>query len=38
MTGISSKLSDDQIVAVAAYYASLPVAAVAAAKPQGSKP
>ena len=38
MTGISSKLSDDQIAAVAAYYASLPVAAVAAAKPQGSKP
>jgi cytochrome c553 len=38
MTGISSKLSDDQIAAVAAYYASLPVAARAAAKPLGSKP
>jgi cytochrome c553 len=37
MTGISSKLSDDQIAAVAAYYASLPVAAAASA-PQGSKP
>jgi cytochrome c553 len=37
MTGISSKLSDDQIAAVAAYYASLPVAA-AASVPQGSKP
>jgi cytochrome c553 len=33
MAGISSKLSDDQVAAVAAYYASLPVAA----KPQGSK-
>ena len=31
MTGISSKLSDDQIAAVAAYYASLPVAAAASA-------
>jgi cytochrome c553 len=38
MTGISSKLSDDQMAAVAAYYASLPVATVAAATPQGSKP
>jgi cytochrome c553 len=38
MTGIASKLSDDQVAAVAAYYASLPVAAVAAAMPQGSKP
>jgi cytochrome c553 len=38
MTGIASKLSDDQIAAVAAYYASLPVAAVAAATPRGSKP
>jgi cytochrome c553 len=37
MTGISSKLSDDQIAAAAAYYASLPAAAVTAA-PQGSKP
>jgi cytochrome c553 len=37
MTGISSKLSDDQITAVAVYYASLPVA-VAASAPQGSKP
>jgi cytochrome c553 len=34
MTGISSKLSDDQIATVAAYYASLPVAA----KRQGSTP
>src|ERR1700678_2343660 len=34
MTGISSKLSDDQIAAAAAYYASLPAAAVTAA-PQG---
>jgi cytochrome c553 len=38
MTGIASKLNDDQIAAVAAYYASLPVAALAAARPQGSKP
>jgi cytochrome c553 len=38
MTGISSKLSDDQIAAVAAYYASLPVAAAASATPQGPKP
>ena len=38
MTGIASRLSDDQIAAVAAYYASLPVAAVAAAKSLGSKP
>jgi cytochrome c553 len=38
MTGISNKLNDDQIAAVAAYYASLPVAALAAAKPLGSKP
>jgi cytochrome c553 len=38
MTGISSKLNDDQVAAVAAYYASLPVAALAAAKPLGSKP
>jgi cytochrome c553 len=37
MTGISSKLSDDQIAAAAAYYASLPAAAVTAA-PQGSRP
>jgi cytochrome c553 len=37
MTGIASKLSDDQVAAVAAYYASLPVAAAAPA-PQGSKP
>ena len=37
MTGISGKLSDDQIAAAAAYYASLPAAAVTAA-PQGSKP
>jgi cytochrome c553 len=34
MAGISSKLSDDQIAAVAAYYAGLPVAA----KSLGSKP
>jgi cytochrome c553 len=38
MTGIASKLSDDQVAAVAAYYASLPVAAVASAMPLGSKP
>jgi cytochrome c553 len=38
MAGISSKLSDEQIAAVAAYYASLPVTARAAAKPLGSKP
>lgn len=38
MTGIASKLNEDQVAAVAAYYASLPVAAVAAAMPQGSKP
>jgi cytochrome c553 len=38
MTGIASKLTDDQVAAVAAYYASLPVAAVASAKPRGSKP
>ena len=37
MTSISGKLSDDQIAAAAAYYASLPAAAVTAA-PQGSKP
>jgi cytochrome c553 len=37
MTGISGKLSDGQIAAVAAYYATLPVAAAASA-PQGSKP
>jgi cytochrome c553 len=37
MTGISSRLSDGQIAAVAAYYASLPVAAAPSA-PQGSKP
>jgi cytochrome c553 len=36
MTGISSRLSEDQIAAVAAYYASLPVAAAVSA-PQGSK-
>jgi len=38
MTGISSKLNDDQVVAVAAYYASLPVVAAAPTTPQGSKP
>jgi cytochrome c553 len=38
MAGISSKLNDDQVAAVAAYYASLPVTPVAAAKPPGSKP
>jgi len=38
MTGISSKLNDDQVAAVAAYYASLPVAAAAAITPQGLKP
>ena len=38
MTGISSKLNDDQVAAVAAYYASLPVTAAAAAKPRGSTP
>jgi cytochrome c553 len=38
MTGIARKLNDDQVAAVAAYYASLPVAAAAAAMPQGSKP
>ena len=38
MTGISSKLNDDQIAAVAAYYASLPVVPGAAAKPLGSTP
>lgn len=38
MTGISSKLSDDQIAAVAAYYAGLPVPAAASAMPLGSKP
>src|SRR5580692_9783108 len=38
MTGIASKLNDDQVAAVAAYYASLPVAAVASAMPLGSKP
>jgi len=38
MTGIASKLNDDQVAAVAAYYASLPLAAAAAAMPQGSKP
>lgn len=38
MAGISSKLSDDQIAAVAAYYASLPVATSASVTPQGSKP
>ena len=38
MTGTSSKLSDDQIAAVAAYYASLPLAVRAAAKPLGSTP
>lgn len=38
MTGISSKLNDDQVAAVAAYYASLPVTAAASAMPQGSKP
>jgi cytochrome c553 len=38
MTGIASRLSDDQLVAVAAYYASLPVVAAAPTTPQGSKP
>jgi cytochrome c553 len=38
MTGIARKLNDDQVAAVAAYYASLPVAAAAAAMPRGSKP
>jgi cytochrome c553 len=38
MTGISIKLNDDQIAAVAAYYASLPVAPLASVKPLGSKP
>ncbi len=38
MTGIASKLDDDQVVAVAAYYASLPVLAAAPTTPQGSKP
>ena len=38
MTGISSKLNDDQIAVVAAYYASLPVVPRAAAKPLGSTP
>lgn len=38
MTGISSKLNDDQVAAVAAYYANLPVTAAASAMPQGSKP
>ena len=38
MTGISSKLNDDQVAAVAAYYASLPVAAATATTSQGSKP
>jgi cytochrome c553 len=36
MAGISNKLNDDQIAAVAAYYASLPVATLASAT--GSKP
>jgi cytochrome c553 len=38
MTAIASKLNDDQVAAVAAYYASLPVPAAAATMPQGSKP
>jgi cytochrome c553 len=38
MTGISSKLNDDQVAAVAAYYASLPVAAAAVTASQGLKP
>jgi cytochrome c553 len=38
MTGISSKLNDEEIAAVASYYASLPVAVAASALPQGSKP
>ena len=38
MTGIASKLSDDQVAAVSAYYASLPVGAAAPTTPQGSKP
>jgi cytochrome c553 len=38
MTGISSRLSDDQVAAVAAYYASLPVAAAAATTSRGLRP
>jgi cytochrome c553 len=38
MSGISAKLTDDQIAAVAAYYSGLPVAAAAATPPPGSKP
>ena len=38
MTGIASKLNDDQVAAVAAYYASLPVGAAAPTTPLGSKP
>jgi cytochrome c553 len=38
MTGIANKLNDDQVAAVAAYYASLPVAAAAVTASQGLKP
>jgi cytochrome c553 len=38
MTGIANKLNDDQVAAVAAYYASLPVGTAAPTTPQGSKP
>jgi cytochrome c553 len=38
MTGIASKLSDDQVAAVAAYYASLPVAAAPTTTSQELKP
>jgi cytochrome c553 len=38
MTGISSKLSDDQVAAVSAYYASLPAEGLPAITPLGSKP
>ena len=38
MTGISAKLNDDQIAAVAVYYSGLPMAAAVATTPRGSKP
>ena len=38
MTGIASKLNDDQVAAVAAYYASLPVAAAPTTTSQELKP
>ena len=38
MTGIARKLNDDQVAAVAAYYANLPVVAAAPTTPPGSKP